>query len=117
MKRLVSFASVIVLLAAPAFGATANKPKTVVIPEKVQIGTTQVPAGTYKLEYTGTGTNVQVTLTQSKKTVATFAATAVDKKTANPGVNLITNAGVANLQSINLDKVTFQVNDAPHVGQ
>ena len=115
MKRLVGFASMVVLLAAPAFGA-GNKPQTVIIPEKVQIGTTQVPAGTYKLEYTGTGASVQVTLTQSKKTVATFAAKAVDQKN-NPGVSVITNAGVASLTAINLDKVTLQVNDAPHAGQ
>jgi hypothetical protein len=115
MKRLVGFASMVVLLAAPAFAA-GNKTQTVIIPEKVQIGTTQVPAGTYKLDYTGTGANVQVTLTQSKKTVATFGAKAIDQKN-NPGVNVITNSGVASLQSINTDKITFQVNDAPHVGQ
>lgn len=115
MKRLVSFASVLVLLAAPAFGA-GPKPQTVVIPENVVIGSTQVPAGTYKLEYTGTGASVQVTLTQSKKTIATFAAKAVEGKN-DPSVNVMTNAGVNQLEAINLDKVSLQIVNAPHSGQ
>jgi hypothetical protein len=115
MKRFVGFASMLVLAAAPAFAA-GPKPQTVNIPVNVQVGSTQLAAGAYKLEYTGTGANVQVTLTQSKKTVLTFAAKAVEQKN-NPGVNLVTNAGVTSLEAINLDKVSLQVANAPHAGQ
>jgi hypothetical protein len=91
MKYFAGFASMLVLLVAPAFGA-GSKPQNVVIPQNVQVGSTQLPAGTYKLAYTGTG-NVQVTLTQAGKTVLTFPAKAIDKNTVNPGVDLITNGG------------------------
>jgi hypothetical protein len=116
MKRLVGIASLLVLLAAPAFGSS-KKPQTVIIPQAVEVGTTQLPAGTYKLAWTGSaGSDVQVTLTQDGKTVLTFAAKAVEQRN-NPGLNLNTNAGVTTLESINLDKVSLQVEGAPHPGQ
>ena len=115
MNRFAAFASMLVLFAAPAFGA-GNKPQTVIIPENVQVGSTQLAAGTYKLAFTGTGSDVQVTLTQAGKTLLTFAAKAVEQKN-NPGVDLITNAGVTTLEAINLDKVSLQLEGAPHPGQ
>ena len=115
MNRLTVFASMLVLFAAPVFGA-GNKPQTVIIPENVQVGSTQLAAGTYKLAFTGTGSDVQVILTQAGKTVLTFAAKAVEQKN-NPGVDLITNAGVTTLEAINLDKVSLQLEGAPHPGQ
>jgi hypothetical protein len=116
MKRLVGIASLLVLLAAPAFGSS-KKPQTVIIPQAVEVGTTQLPAGTYKLAWTGSaGSDVQVTLTQDGKTVLTFAAKAVEQKN-NPGVDLNTNAGITTLESINLDTVSLHVEGAPHPGQ
>ena len=116
MKRLVGFASMLLLASAPLFAA-GNKPQNVIIPENVAVGSTNVPAGAYKLAYTGTGPEVQVTLTQKGKTVVTFAAKALDAKNANPGVGIYTNSGVANLQTIFLEKVSFEVVGAPHAGQ
>ncbi|MGA1984475.1 MAG: hypothetical protein ABSG84_18660 [Acidobacteriaceae bacterium] len=115
MNRLAAFACILVLLAVPAFGA-GNKPQAVIIRENLQVGSTQLAAGTYKLAFTGAGSGVQVTLTQAGKTVITFAAKAVAQKN-NPGVNLYTNAGVVNLETINLDKVSLQLEGAPHPGQ
>jgi hypothetical protein len=117
MKRFISFASVLLLASAPLFAAAGNKPQTVIIPENVAVGSTKLPAGSYKLIYSGTGTDVQVTLTQAGKTVATFAAKAVDKKTDNPGVGIYSDAGVANLQAIFLEKVSLEIVGAPHPGQ
>jgi hypothetical protein len=115
MKYFAGIASMLVLLAAPAFGA-GPKTQTVVIPQTVQVGSTQLPAGEYKLAYTGTG-NVQVTLTQAGKTVLTFAAKEIDQNTANPGVDLITNGPVTNLEAIHLSKVSFELSSAPQSGQ
>jgi hypothetical protein len=116
MKRLVGFASMLLLASAPVFAA-GNKPQTVIIPENVAVGTTKLAAGSYKLAYTGTGADVQVTLTQAGKTVVTFAAKAIDKKTDNPGVDIYNNAGVSNLEAIYLGKVSLQLVGAPHPGQ
>ncbi|MGA7831849.1 MAG: hypothetical protein WCA21_12890 [Terracidiphilus sp.] len=115
MNRLAAFASMLVLFVASAFGV-GNKPQTVIIPENVQVGSTQLAAGTYKLAFTGTGSDVKVTLTQAGKTVLTFAAKVVEQRN-NPGVDLYTNAGVTTLKSINLDTVSLQVDGAPLPGQ
>jgi len=116
MKRLNGFASILVLLAAPAFGSS-KKPQTVIFPQSVQVGSNRLPAGTYKLAWAGSaGSDVQVTLTQDGKTVLTFAAKAVEQKN-DPGVDFNTIAGVATLKAINLDKVSLQVEGAAHPGQ
>jgi hypothetical protein len=114
MKRFFGFALLLVLFAAPAFGS--SKPQTVIIPETVQVGSTLLPAGTYKLVWTGSESDVQVTLAQAGKTVITFAAKTVEQKN-NPGVDLNTNAGVVSLERIHLDHVSLQLEGAPHPGQ
>jgi hypothetical protein len=107
----------VVLLSAPAFGKNI-RPQTVIIPQNVQVGSARLSAGTYKLAWTGSaGSDVQVTLTQSGKTVLTFAAKAVEQKNSNPGVNTNTNAGITTLESINLANVSLELQDAPHTGQ
>jgi hypothetical protein len=111
MKRFAGIASVLFLLAAPMFAAN-KKPQTVVIPEAVQVGSTKLPAGTYKLAWTGTGPEVQATLTQAGKTVVTFAAKAVETKNNNTGVDIDSNAGVSSLKAILLDNVSIQVESA-----
>ena len=117
MKSLVALASTFALLAAPAFAAGSSKPLDLVIPETVQVGSTQLPAGDYKLSYTGSGSTAQVTLTQAGKTVITFTATEVDQKTANVGVDVRTVGSAADLTAIHLTKVSFVLNAAPHSGQ
>src|SRR5208282_2828066 len=83
MKRSFGFALMLVLFAAPAFAG--NKPTTVVIPGNVQVGSTQLSAGQYELTWTGSGSKVQASLVQDKKTVVTFSAKMVEEKN-NPGV-------------------------------
>jgi hypothetical protein len=112
MKRFAAVASVLVLLTAPMFGA-GNKPKTIIIPENVQVGATKVPAGTYKLEWTGTGPEVQATLSQRGKTVVTFAAKTVTTKNNAPAVDIDTQAGASKLKAILLENLNLQVESAP----
>jgi hypothetical protein len=109
MKRFAGIVSVLVLFAAPMFGSSSKKPQTVVIPEAVQVGSTKLPAGTYKLAWTGTGQEVQATLTLAGKTVVTFAAKAIETKNGHPGVDVYTHAGVASLKAILLDKVNLEI--------
>jgi hypothetical protein len=114
MNRFFGFAIVLAMFAAPAFGSM--KPQTVVIPHDVTVGTTQLPAGTYKLEWTGSGPNVQATLTLGKKTAATFAAKQVDVK-SEPGIETSTRGGANVLQVIHLEKVSLELEGTPQSGQ
>jgi hypothetical protein len=109
MKRFTGIAATFLLLAVPMFGAN-SKPKTVVIPDGVQIGTTRIPEGSYKLAWTaGAGQEVQATLTQNGKTVITFAAKAVTAKNNAPGVG----TDGAQLTQIMLENLDLQVESTP----
>lgn len=56
-------------------GARAKENKTnITLAEKVTVDGKTVNPGNYKVEWTGTGSTVQVSLTQGKQTVATFPA-------------------------------------------
>jgi hypothetical protein len=115
MNRFFGFALMLVLFTAPAFAAN-NKPQTVTIDETVQVGSTQVPAGDYKLTWTGAGPDVQATLAQNNKAVVTFSAKAVAGKNS-PGVDTETKGGVTVLESIQLSKLSLVLEGATNSGQ
>jgi hypothetical protein len=114
MKKTFGLAFVLVLAAIPAFAGKRNP--TVTIPEAVQVGSTKLPAGDYKLIMTGSEPNVQVTLEQNAKPVVTFSAKAVESKNT-PGVATDSANGTVVLQSILLDRLTLVLNSAPNSGQ
>jgi hypothetical protein len=115
MKRFFGFALMLALISAPAFAGN-NKSQNLTIPEAVQVGSTQVPAGDYKLTWTGEGSGVQVTLAQRNKTVVTFSAKAVAGNNS-PGINTETKSGVNQLQSIQLSKLSLVLESATSSGQ
>jgi hypothetical protein len=80
------------------------------------VGTTAITPGTYKVTYEGTGPTVQVTVSNDKKSVATFPAKAVAGKNGT-GVTTDTRNGVSTLLSIQLSDVSLQVQGAPQSGQ
>jgi hypothetical protein len=114
MKRFFGFALLLVLFAVPAFAGSKTQKVTIGTP--VQVGSTKVAAGIYDLTYTGTGSNVQVTLTKNRKTVVTFPATAAAGN-SQPGMETLSRGGVDSLLILHLDKISFTVASAPQSGQ
>ncbi|MGD0738527.1 MAG: hypothetical protein ABR957_02950 [Terracidiphilus sp.] len=114
MKRSFGFALMLVLFAVPAFAG--NKTPTVNIPQNVQIGSTQLPAGQYELTWTGSGSNVQASLLQNKKTVVTFSAKVVEGKN-NAGVETDKQGGTTILDVINTGKYSLILEGGPQSGQ
>lgn len=114
MKRFICLTFALVVFCVPAFAG--KKSQTVYISEVVQVGSTQLPVGQYKLTWTGSGSNVQATLLRNEKAVATFSATAVEGKN-QPGVTTSGLAGAAVLESIQLDHVSLVLQGATHSGQ
>ncbi|MGD0789316.1 MAG: hypothetical protein ABR898_15155 [Terracidiphilus sp.] len=114
MKRFFGFALTLVLFAAPAFAG--KKSPTVTIPRTVQVGSAQLPAGDYKLTLTGSGSNVQVTLSQNEKALVTVPAKAIGAKN-NAGVETHTQGAVEVLDTIELSNLTLILQGAPHSGQ
>jgi hypothetical protein len=58
-----------------ALSARNKNQHSVDIPEAVQVGTSQLKPGSYKVEWQGTGPHVQVTFLQNGNTVATVPGT------------------------------------------
>jgi hypothetical protein len=72
MKRFSSLLILSTLLAVSAFAADGGSGK-VSLASSVKVGSTELPAGDYKVTWTGSGDNAQVTLKQGKTTATTTA--------------------------------------------
>jgi hypothetical protein len=109
MKRIFGFLIVLVLAGAPAFAVSDSQ--SVNIPSAVKVGSTQVAAGSYKVSWTGAGSNVQVTLAKNGKTVATAPAKIVSERNQYSGVSTQAEGGAQVLQTIQLNSVTLVLVD------
>ena len=111
MKRLLGMAFLICALSASAFAAKTSQ--TLTFGHAVKVGTTQVPAGTYKVSWTGQDTNLQVTIAKNGKTVATVPAKLVP--TTNPFVSFSTRTveGADVLEMIQLKDLNLVLTGAP----
>ena len=108
MKRFFGYAIIFASLSISAFAAKNSQ--TVRISTPVKVGTTQLPAGEYKVSWTGTGSSVQVTIApRSGKTPVTVPAKAVESKNGHTAVLTDSASGANILQSIELDNVTLQI--------
>ena len=114
MKRFFGFALTLVLFAAPAFAG--NKPQSVTLSNAVLVGSTQLPAGDYKLSWTGAGPDVQATLAQSGKAVVNFSAKLVEGK-YTPAVGTDKQGEAVVLQTIQLNNAKLILEGATHAGQ
>jgi len=114
MKQFFALTLMVVAASVPAFAGA--KPQTVTLPEAVEVGSTVVPAGNYALNMTGTGSSVQATLTQGKKTVASFSARAVPSK-ADRGLTTDGSGKVPVLVAIQIKDVNLVLEDAKVAGQ
>jgi hypothetical protein len=115
MKRFFGFALLLVLFSVPAFASKNSD--TLSIPSKVTVGTTQIPAGSYKLTWTGSGSDVQLTLAKDGKTLVIVPAKVVAEKNGAIGVVTSTESGAEVLRTINLSKMSLVISDATVSGQ
>lgn len=64
--------------------AAEHNSQNVNLPNAVTVGNTEIPAGSYRVQWDGTG-NVTATLQKGKKVVASVPATAVESKSIYDG--------------------------------
>jgi hypothetical protein len=116
MKRVYGFALAMALVAAPAFASSNTQ--SVNIPATVTVGSTQLPAGDYKISWTGAGSNAQVTIAKNGKVLATAPATAVSERHTYNSVTTQTQGSANVLQAIQLADTRLVINKtAPTSGQ
>jgi hypothetical protein len=75
----------LVLLVPMALLGSAKNSGAVTFTETVTVGGTQVPPGTYHVQWQGTGASVQASILQGKNVVASAPATLVNQKTNYDG--------------------------------
>lgn len=115
MKRAFGYAIVLACLSIPAFAAKNSQSVTINAP--VKVGATQLPAGDYKVSWTGTGPAVQVTFEQKGKTAVTVPAKAVEQKNGHVATLTDQVNGVNVLESIQLNNVTLNLSGASAAGE
>lgn len=115
MKRFFGFAIILAMFSVPAFAAKNSD--TVSLPNSVKVGSTQLPAGDYKLTWTGTGSNVEMTLAQKGKATVTVPAKVVEAKNGHVGLTTNTVNGVEVLETIQLNKLDLVIVNASASGE
>jgi len=105
MKRLFGYIFVCTLLAVPALAAKNSQ--TITIPASVQVGSSVLPAGDYKVTWTGSGDSAQVTIAKKGVAPVTAAAKVVEHKNDHSGVATGTQNGKQVLQTILLKDVNL----------
>lgn len=105
MKRTFGTALLLVLFALPSFAS--NKPHAVSFSGAVLVGSTQLPAGDYNVTWTGTGNDVQVTISAKGKPSVTAPAHIVNEKNVHAGVSTSKATGKAVLDEILFTDLTL----------
>jgi len=105
MKRLFGSILICTIFAVPAFAAKNSQ--TVTIPTTVQVGSTALPAGDYKVTWTGSGDSAQVTIAKKGVAPVTAAAKVVEHKNDHSGIATGTQNGKQVLQTILLKDVNL----------
>ncbi len=98
MKRLSSLLILSTIISVAAFAADGGSGK-LHLDNAVKVGSTELPAGDYKVTWTGSGDNTQVTLKQGK-TEATTSAQLVDVRRKNDAIATKTENGSSVLTEI-----------------
>ncbi len=111
MKRFASLIVLSTLIATAAFAAENGSGK-IRLDSAVKVGSTELPAGEYKVTWTGSGANSEVTLTQGK-TKVTAPAQVVAVRHNNDAVATKNENGSRVLTEIQFQKQTLVLQNAP----
>ena len=115
MKRHLAFALALASLSIPAFASKNSQ--TVTFAEAVKVGSTQLPAGDYRVTWTGAGSTAQVTIAQKGGASVSTPAKVVETKNGHIAV-LTNHVGQANvLQSIELNNLSLVLSSGSASGE
>ena len=114
-KRVLAFTFILASLPFAANAASKNTAR-VVIDDPVTVGTTDVPSGTYKLVWTGTDPNVQVTFTNGKWS-KTFPAHIVEQRNDLEAQTTTVKDNKTILTGLELRDATLVFVDGTHAGE
>jgi hypothetical protein len=111
MRRFASLIVLSTLIATAAFAAESGSGK-IRLDSAVKVGSTELPAGEYKVTWTSSGANSEVTLTQGK-TKVTAPAQVVTVRRNNDAVATKSENGSRVLTEIQFQKETLVLQNVP----
>ena len=109
-KKLLISLSLLLSFSMASLAAHKNE-ATINLSDKVQLGSTQLAPGEYKLSWIGTGSDATATLSQGKRVVATVPAKLVEQRSQYSGVGIVTDTaggGGTRLTGVLLPKLELQ---------
>lgn len=109
MKLTRSLFLALLLVVIPVFSFAATR-KSITLSEPVAVGNTVLKPGDYKVEWDGSGSNVQVKFMQNNKEVATAPATVENTKSGYDGALDLTGAtsGTRQLRAIDFKDTSIK---------
>jgi hypothetical protein len=105
MKRIFIYVAFFAIFALPALAFGSEK---ATLPTQVEVGSTQLPAGEYKVTWTESGTTAQVTLSAKGIPTVTLNAKVLHQKSRHNGIATEHQGDQLVLQAIVLSSVTLQ---------
>ena len=97
--------------------AADNSKATINLSQAVTLGSTQLPAGQYKMTWSGTGSDVKVTLSQGKNAVATVPAQVVEQRSGLNSPAVLTDSKTGALLGVQLPEQSLTFNgETPGAG-
>jgi hypothetical protein len=115
MKRFLGFALLIASLSVPAFASKNSQ--NITFTDAVRVGSTQLPAGEYKITWTANGSNAQVTIAEKGRASVTVPAKLGDAKNDHIAVLTNTVGGVAILETIQLNNLSLVIGGGTAAGE
>ena len=115
MKRIQAVTLLLASLPLAAFAASKNS-ANVEIDNSVKVGTTDLPKGDYRIEWSGTDQNTQVTFIKGKFTT-TVPAHVVAQRNAEEAQLTTTEGSTIVLTGLQLHKFTLQFGNTVHAGE
>ena len=110
MKKLSILMTLLTMMSMAAFAASNTG--NIHLDSTVKVGATELPAGDYKVSWTGSGDNAQVTLKQGKTTTTT-SARVVETRRSTDAVGTKTENGARVLTEIQFRDTTLVLNQEP----
>lgn len=115
MKRFLTVVTMLALLSIPALAGKSSQ--TVAVPMTVRAGSAELAPGNYDLTWTGSGSNVQITLTRNKKVIVTLPAKLIEENNRVEQLETDTKGGVDILHTIRTKNATLILETTPSSGQ
>jgi hypothetical protein len=103
--------TVLLVLLSVSGWASDKMKANIQIYDTVQVGSTELAPGEYKMTWTENGSNAEVTFSQGKKVIATVPAQVTQERSEYNGTAVLTDSASNRLTGVKLPRASFSFSD------